>query len=250
MKYGPAYRERFASSEEARTWKRAFAACSHTEHRHSGSGLLPARVVQSGQAPVQVAARQRVGDGAYHIHPERFVRGYPQARSVPAAVGINLALPALRWARQRQRAAGRQRFRRHGGTAPAASRAAGAVGQPGQVTSGVTTANAGELPRQMPFADVFGRVRKRLNDDLGIRRLILDNGHYLRHDPNAFQKLFELRKTLGFSLVLLFGVRIEDDRQVEQIFELNMGKVDDARATIVQPVVLFGIREDDFPLVL
>jgi hypothetical protein len=29
-----------------------------------------------------------------------------------------------------------------------------------------------------------------------------------------------------------------------------MGKVDDARATIVQPVVLFGIREDDFPLVL
>jgi hypothetical protein len=109
--------------------------------------------------------------------------------------------------------------------------------------------NEGELSRQLSFDDVFGRVRARLNDQ-GIRRLILDNGHYLRHDPNAFQKLFDLQKTLPFSVVLLFGVRIEQDQQAELIFSMNMGKVNDAEATVVRPVVLLGLRNEDFVLVL
>jgi len=109
--------------------------------------------------------------------------------------------------------------------------------------------SAGELSRQLTFADVFGRVRRRIND-LGIRRLILDNGHYLRHDTYAFQKLFDLRKVLRLPLVLLLGVRLEQDGQVAQIFNLNMDKVEDAKATLVQPVALFGLREDDFRHVL
>jgi putative transposase len=90
MKYGPTYPERFASIDEARAWMRAFATWYNTEHRHSGIGLLPPQVVHSGQAPEQVAARQRVLDAAYQVHPQRFVRGQPHAPAVPTVVGINL----------------------------------------------------------------------------------------------------------------------------------------------------------------
>jgi hypothetical protein len=144
--------------------------------------------------------------------------------------------------------------------------------------------NEGELSRQLSFADVFGYVRRRLND-LGIRRLILDNGHYLRHDAYAFRKLFDLRKVLRHPLVLIFGVRIEQDREIEQIFKLNIERMNNAKppasdskndakppdakppdakpsvdklkpspspaqATMAPPVVLFSLREDDFPAVL
>lgn len=94
-KYGPWYPERFASIEEARVWMRAFVTCYNTEHRHSGIGLLPPQVVPSGQAPAQLAARQRVLDDAYHVHPERFVRGEVQAPAVPTVVGINLPHPSV-----------------------------------------------------------------------------------------------------------------------------------------------------------
>jgi len=95
MKYGPWYPERFASIEEARVWMRAFVTWYNTEHRHSGIGLLPPQVVHSGQAPAQLAARQRVLDDAYHVHPERFVRGHPHAPAVPTVVGINLPHPSV-----------------------------------------------------------------------------------------------------------------------------------------------------------
>jgi putative transposase len=95
MKYGPTYPERFASIDEARTWMRAFVAWYNTEHRHSGIGLLTPEMVHRGQAPQQVAARQRVLDGAYAVHPERFVRGRPIPPLVPTAVGINLSPPSV-----------------------------------------------------------------------------------------------------------------------------------------------------------
>lgn len=95
MKYGPWYPERFSSLDEARVWMRAFVAWYNGEHRHSGIGLLPPEVVHSGQAPAQVAARQRVLDAVYAAHPERFVRGRPSPPVVPAAVGINLAPPSV-----------------------------------------------------------------------------------------------------------------------------------------------------------
>jgi putative transposase len=95
MKYGPTYPERFASIEEARVWMREFVACSNTEHRHSGIGLLPPEVVHSGQAPQQVAARQQVLDVVYATHPERFVRGRPTMPLVPTAVGIKVPPPSV-----------------------------------------------------------------------------------------------------------------------------------------------------------
>jgi hypothetical protein len=105
----------------------------------------------------------------------------------------------------------------------------------------------GRLPRQMNFAGVFGHVRQRLK---GTRRLILDNGHYLRHDPYTFKKVFELRKMLPNSLVLIFGVQVDKDEQPELMFNLLLEKVDEARATLVPSVLLLGMCEDDFPSVL
>jgi putative transposase len=94
MKYDPSYPDRFASIEEARTWMREFVAWYNTEHRHSGIGLLTPEMVHRGQAPQQVAARQTVLEGAYAVHPERFVRGRPSPPLVPTAVGINLPHPS------------------------------------------------------------------------------------------------------------------------------------------------------------
>jgi hypothetical protein len=51
-------------------------------------------------------------------------------------------------------------------------------------------------------------------------------------------------------MVLIFGLRIENDQQPGQVFSLNVDKVDDAKATIVRPVVLLRLRKDDFPRVL
>lgn len=95
MKYGSTYPDRFAGIDEARAWMREFVAWYNTEHRHSGIGLLTPQVVHSGQAPQQVLARQTVLDGAYAVHPERFVRGRPSPPLVPTAVGINLPHPSV-----------------------------------------------------------------------------------------------------------------------------------------------------------
>ena len=95
MKYSRAYPERFASIEEARRWMREFVAWYNTEHRHSAIGLLTPEMMHRGQAPQQVAARQTVLDGAYAVHPERFVRGRPTPPLVPTVVGINLPHPSI-----------------------------------------------------------------------------------------------------------------------------------------------------------
>jgi hypothetical protein len=71
-------------------WIRAFAIWYNTEHRHSGIGVLPPHIVHSRQAPQQGAARARVLDRAYALHPERFECGRPTPPLVPTAVGINL----------------------------------------------------------------------------------------------------------------------------------------------------------------
>jgi putative transposase len=90
MKYGPTYPERFASIAAARTWMRWFADWYNHDHKHRGIALLPPAVVHSGRAAEAIAKRQTVLDQAYTAHPERFVRGRPQAPQLPAAVGINL----------------------------------------------------------------------------------------------------------------------------------------------------------------
>ena len=62
---------------------------SNTRHRHSGLGLLTPEAVHQGRAGVLQAERQRVLEDAYARHPERFVKGPPQAPRVPAEVWIN-----------------------------------------------------------------------------------------------------------------------------------------------------------------
>lgn len=90
LKYTPSYPERFSSIEAARDWMCGFASWYNNEHRHSGIGLLPPAVVHSGQARIVSEKRQQLLNQAYEKHPERFVRGRPQAPRLPQAVGINL----------------------------------------------------------------------------------------------------------------------------------------------------------------
>lgn len=88
-KYHPSYPERFGSLEDARAWARPFFLWYNQEHHHSALGLLTPSQVHRGQVNAVVAARQQVLLAAYEAHPERFVRGAPEAARPPAAVWIN-----------------------------------------------------------------------------------------------------------------------------------------------------------------
>jgi hypothetical protein len=61
----------------------------HTEHRHSGAGLLTPAMVHYGQAENILRQRQEVLDVAYQRHPERFVRSAPRPPVVPTEAWIN-----------------------------------------------------------------------------------------------------------------------------------------------------------------
>ena len=89
VKYAHAYPGRLADPEQARTWCRSFFLWYNTRHRHSGLGLLTPESVHQGRAAALQAERQRVLEKAYTHHPERFVKGPPQAPRVPAEVQIN-----------------------------------------------------------------------------------------------------------------------------------------------------------------
>lgn len=89
LKYRPGYPERFGSIEDARGHMRAFFQWYNTEHRHSGIAMMTPEEVHSGKADEVRRKRQSVLDAAYQKHPERFVKGPPQARGVPEEVWIN-----------------------------------------------------------------------------------------------------------------------------------------------------------------
>jgi putative transposase len=89
LKYRPDYPERFGSIEDARAHMRAFFQWYNTEHRHSGIAMMTPEVVHTGRADEVHQQRQSVLDEAYKAHPERFVKGRPQARAVPEEVWIN-----------------------------------------------------------------------------------------------------------------------------------------------------------------
>jgi len=89
MKYRPDYPNRFASIEAARQWARQFFGWYNEEHYHSGLNLLTPASVHYGQAQAVQQQRQRVMSAAYQAYPERFVRGMPSVKGVPAAVYIN-----------------------------------------------------------------------------------------------------------------------------------------------------------------
>lgn len=89
LKYRSGYPERFGSSEDARSYMRAFFQWYSTEHRHSGIAMMTPMDVHTGRADEVQSRRQAVLDAAYQKHPERFVKGAPQARGVPEEVWIN-----------------------------------------------------------------------------------------------------------------------------------------------------------------
>lgn len=89
LKYRPDYPARFGSIEDAQAHMQAFFEWYNTEHRHSGIAMMTPADVHAGKAEAVRKKRQIVLDIAYKAHPERFVKGVPQARGVPEEVWIN-----------------------------------------------------------------------------------------------------------------------------------------------------------------
>jgi putative transposase len=89
LKYCPTYPERFGSVADARQWGQEFFTWYNDEHHHTGLALLTPADVHYGRAAAILAERQAVLQRAYDAHPERFVKGAPQAPQLPAAVWIN-----------------------------------------------------------------------------------------------------------------------------------------------------------------
>ena len=89
LKYRPGFPDRFGSIEDARAFCADFFAWYNTEHRHSGIALFTPADVHHGRTEQLLEVRAGVLSGAYAVHPERFVRGQPAPRPVPAEVWIN-----------------------------------------------------------------------------------------------------------------------------------------------------------------
>ena len=89
LKYRPDFPDRFGSIQHAREHVTRFIAWYNQEHHHSGLALLTPEVVHYGHADEVLEARRRVLEEARARHPERFVRGAPKVRELPAAVWIN-----------------------------------------------------------------------------------------------------------------------------------------------------------------
>ena len=95
LKYCPEYPGQFTGYEAAKTWSSAFFNWYNNEHRHEGIALFTPADVFTGRHLRLACARQRVLDQAYDAHPERFVRGHPQAAQPPTEVWINRPTSAL-----------------------------------------------------------------------------------------------------------------------------------------------------------
>ena len=89
MKYRPDFPERFASIWHARGFGGDFFLWYNIEHHHEGLGMYTPHDVHYGLAEEKRRQRALVLADAYARHPERFPRGLPQPKAVPAAVWIN-----------------------------------------------------------------------------------------------------------------------------------------------------------------
>ena len=89
MKYRPTFPDRFGCIEDARSFCRTFFDWYNTAHRHSGIAMMTPEMVHYGRAAEVRQGRAKVLAEAFNAHPERFVRGMPDAKAVPAAVWIN-----------------------------------------------------------------------------------------------------------------------------------------------------------------
>ena len=89
MKYCPQFPDRFGCIQDSRSFCGPFFGYYNNEHRHAGIGLLTPAMVHYGHTEQVLAARQETLLGAYHAHPERFVRRPPQPPVVPRQAWIN-----------------------------------------------------------------------------------------------------------------------------------------------------------------
>jgi len=89
LKYRPGYPERFGSIEDARLFCRQFFGWYNIEHRHSGIAMVTPENVHYNTHQEVLCARKQTLANAWHIHPERFVKGIPAVRKVPSEVWIN-----------------------------------------------------------------------------------------------------------------------------------------------------------------
>jgi len=89
LKYRPDFPERFGAIEDARGFCGDFFPWYNTEHHHVGLGLFTPHDVHHGLSEEKRARRAAVLAQAFEDHPERFPRGIPTAKAVPAAVWIN-----------------------------------------------------------------------------------------------------------------------------------------------------------------
>jgi putative transposase len=93
LKYRPDFPDRFGSIQHGRGHCRPFFHWYNTEHHHSGIGMMTPEAVHYGRALMVLAARQRILDGAFALHPERFVRNPPRHQEVPQQAWINSPRP-------------------------------------------------------------------------------------------------------------------------------------------------------------
>jgi putative transposase len=89
LKYRPGFPERFGSLEDARSFCREFFTWYNSEHRHSGIAMLTPECVHYNTHQEIIETRAGTLNAFYHLHPERFVKGFPKVREVPNEVWIN-----------------------------------------------------------------------------------------------------------------------------------------------------------------
>jgi putative transposase len=89
LKYQPSFPDRFQNYGQALRHCRLFFPWYNHEHYHSGLGMYTPADVHYGRVDDIRRARNATLQVAYLNHPERFVKGLPQAQPVPEAVYIN-----------------------------------------------------------------------------------------------------------------------------------------------------------------
>jgi len=93
LKYHRSFPGKFGSLEDGRSYCAEFFDWYNHHHRHGGIAMMTAADVHSGKADMIRHQRQQVLQKAYQVHPERFVKGMPQAQPLPEAVWINKPTP-------------------------------------------------------------------------------------------------------------------------------------------------------------
>ena len=89
LKYRPEFPERFGCIEHATAHCRSFFKWYNTKHHHSGLELFTPEQVHYGTWRKVYEKRMVVLQNAAMKNPERFVKGLPKPKMVPAAVWIN-----------------------------------------------------------------------------------------------------------------------------------------------------------------